>query len=305
MKKATTVEEQIDIFRSRNMRIDDEEKAMEVLNDIGFFRLGLYCAPFLVDTSKMQEKRYKDGTSFKDVVDLYYFDNQLRLILLKYIHRIEINFRTKISNTLSTKYKDSPTWFVDKNIIKKTYIDEFDEKVYTSAFRKKNAVIKKHHRDNINDKYAPAWKTLEFMSFGAIIHLFDAIKDDEDKLLIADGYGIRQEAVLLNYINSVCEVRNICSHGGVLFDLSLPRTVKKGPAGGMTKREAHSIIGALKVVLYLISQISTSRKNDFLSELEDLFKGNDWSPLLRSVLENKMDIANFRKEKFAFLQVIV
>ena len=43
--KATTFEEQIQLLRSRGMVINNEEKAKEVLSDIGYYRLGFYWFP--------------------------------------------------------------------------------------------------------------------------------------------------------------------------------------------------------------------------------------------------------------------
>lgn len=42
MKKATTIEEQIVLLKQRGMQIPDEEKAREILLDIGYYRLGFY-----------------------------------------------------------------------------------------------------------------------------------------------------------------------------------------------------------------------------------------------------------------------
>lgn len=40
--KATTVEEQIELLRSRGMTIEDVDKAKEILLDVGYYRLGFY-----------------------------------------------------------------------------------------------------------------------------------------------------------------------------------------------------------------------------------------------------------------------
>ena len=45
-KKATNIDEQIALLRSRGMSIDDEGKSKEILLDIGYYRLGFYCFPF-------------------------------------------------------------------------------------------------------------------------------------------------------------------------------------------------------------------------------------------------------------------
>ena len=44
--KAKTIEEQISLLRSRGMAINDQEKAEEVLLDVGYYRLGFYWFPF-------------------------------------------------------------------------------------------------------------------------------------------------------------------------------------------------------------------------------------------------------------------
>ena len=50
------------------------------------------------------------------------------------------------------------------------------DKYYNDSFILKNKPIKKHHQKYLNDKYAPAWKTLEFFSFGIILKIFKNLK---------------------------------------------------------------------------------------------------------------------------------
>ena len=88
MKQATTVEQQIAILKNRGMQIDlGEEKAKEILLDIGYFRLGFYCFPFETGYPNKNNRthQYKKGSIFSDVVNLYYLDVDLRHLLLKYL----------------------------------------------------------------------------------------------------------------------------------------------------------------------------------------------------------------------------
>ena len=41
-ERATTVDQQIELLRSRGMDIEDEVKAKEILLDVGYYRLGFY-----------------------------------------------------------------------------------------------------------------------------------------------------------------------------------------------------------------------------------------------------------------------
>jgi len=97
----------------------EEEKIKEFLLDIGYYRLGFYWNPFEKDT----DHNFTEGTKFSDVIKLYYLDVDLRHILLKYINRIELNFRTKVVYYVSNKYKNSPTWFADPAVVNQKLSD--------------------------------------------------------------------------------------------------------------------------------------------------------------------------------------
>ena len=109
--------------------------------------------------------------------------------MAKYINRIEINFRTKIVYYVSNKYKNSPTWFADQNVENRNIIDNLP-KFYNPKFIKLNKPIKEHHVKYINHKYAPAWKTLEFFTFGTILNIYRNLKDENIKIRISKSFGI-------------------------------------------------------------------------------------------------------------------
>ena len=139
MKKATTIEEQIKRLRDRNVTIVDEEKAKENLLDIGYYRLGFYFFPFEVTYPQLKKRdhKMKAGTRFTDAVALYYFDFDIRNILMRYISRIEVAFRTYMTYTLSNRYRDDPCWFVNPNVVDQAFVDSFDSSCYDGI--RKNA----------------------------------------------------------------------------------------------------------------------------------------------------------------------
>lgn len=287
MKLATTVDEQIKILESRGVNIGSRDKARELLLDIGYFRLGFYCFPFeeSYPAKTNRNHMYKRGTELKHIVELYYFDNDLRHILLKYLYRIEVNFRTKVVYISSNHFKKSPTWFVDPAIVTTSYAQSFEEKVY-KQLRDGQEVIKRHHKNrlHINDKYAPAWKTLEFMTFGSVIKLFEAIRNQAVQEEIAMAFNVRNVKVFRSYLWVIQSARNICSHGGVLFDMSLSRSIAKGPAGKLTIGERHNLYGVVNVILYFIGQISKNRQKDLSNELSFLFETFKGNPIVASLI---------------------
>jgi abortive infection bacteriophage resistance protein len=280
---ATTVDEQIAILRKRHMIIDNEPKAKEILLDIGYYRLGFYWNCFECD----DEHTLSEGTKFEDVVSLYYLDVDLRELLLKYIYRIEVHFRTQIVYHVSNQHKDSPTWFVDPKVVTSDYIADFD-KFYTDKFKKNNRPIFKHHQKYINDKYAPAWKTIEFVTFGANLRLFNCLKDVSTKERIAASYNLRSLSVFTNFLNATVYVRNMCSHGGVLYDLAQPKSIRNIPGGKLPFTNSHSLDASIKVIRYLLAQISTNREADLGNKIDEIFSKFKENNLIRNIIETKI-----------------
>lgn len=271
MKQATTIVEQIKLLKERGIAIDDESKAKEILLDIGFYRFGVYSFPFEKTFPKLENRDHliKGGTEFQDIVSLYYFDCDLRNILLRYLNRIEVNLRTYIVYTVSNHYKSSPTWFADPNIVNRLYLNSFEEKIYKTI--RENPVIKRHHKKYINDRFAPAWKTVEFMTLGNICSLYLNLKDRQIQQKIAAHYGC-SIGIFINYIETIRIARNACAHGSCLYNLSLAKAIKSGPAGNVVGNERHNICGVINVISYIVGKISVNRQQDMHRLLMDLLK---------------------------------
>lgn len=271
-KPATTIDEQLDLLKTRGLAIQDEDKAREILLDIGYYRLGFYLFPFEKSYPQLRNRthEYIDGATFEDAVKLYYFDFDLRLLLTRYLTRIEIAFRTALIYNLSNKYSPNSVWFISPSVVSRSYARDFENKVYTADF-KRNPIIQRHHQKNPNDRFAPSWKTLEFMTFGAVMKLYEQLKERDDKILIAQKLGIRQVVTFESYMHTIREVRNACAHGHLLYDLRLPRRINRGPAH-ITPQESGNIVGALRVIRYIMAQISTKRADDLGASVKSLYE---------------------------------
>lgn len=271
--KAITLDEQIQLLRSRGMVINNEEKAKEVLSDIGYYRLGFYWFPMEIDYPNKNNRNhlFKDTADFDDAVRLYYFDFKLRNILLKYLSRIEISFKTSLIYFVSNRYDSHPTWFVNPIIVNKSFVQSFDVEVYNSKF-KNNKVIARHHKKYINDKYAPAWKTLEFMTLGGVISLYTSLNNNDLKRKIASIYNINRVEVFENYIILIRDIRNVCAHGNILYDFAPIRSIRKGPALMTDVVNNQNLRGAYKIIEYMIKQISVNRYNDLRNEIRSLLE---------------------------------
>ena len=285
-RKARSIEEQIKLLKKRGMIFDDEDKAEQILEDVGYYRLGFYWYHFQKDFKK---HLFLDNTHFSTVINLYYLDVDLRFLLIKVLSRIEINLRTRIIYIVSNHYKDNPFWFADKKIMKNQFVDTLDN--FYTDIKKKNKVIAEHHRKYPNDKYAPAWKTLEFMTLGSLYTLFTSLKEEEIKTAIASKYRVRNIKVFDNYFKVIRNIRNICSHTRVLYDLSYYETVVKKGVVKISDEEKNSLSAIIKVISYFLQQISANSANDFQNNLKELFLRHSDNERIMKIIKDKSKIS--------------
>ena len=89
----------------------DEERAVEVLANISYFRIANYLRYFEIDNDR---HLYKPDTYFEDAVYIYYFDKKLRSLLFTAIQSIEISLRSKVIHHVALSH--GPFWFADSNL---------------------------------------------------------------------------------------------------------------------------------------------------------------------------------------------
>lgn len=97
-KPALTIAQQVALLQSRGMVISHTATTEHYLSQINYYRLCAYWLPF---ESDHVTHTFKQGTSFEQVLDLYIFDRELRLLVLDAIERIEIAIRTQLSYQLA------------------------------------------------------------------------------------------------------------------------------------------------------------------------------------------------------------
>lgn len=284
---ATTVDEQLKILTDRGMTFDYEEaKLKEILLDIGYYKLGFYWHHFQKD----RNHNFFEGTKISDVIKLYYLDVNLKSVLAKAINRIEVNFKTKLIYFGSNQYKDNPFWFCDTKLVGDYFIDEFP-RVYTNKFINDNKPIKNHHKKYPKQTYAPAWKTLEFLSLGTIIVLYSCLKDINLKKEIALCFGVKKPQIFENYLKTIVFIRNICAHNDLLYDSNTAKEIETTPMIIFNNNNRHSLDSSIKVILYFLGQVSANRRNEIQKEIDIIFREHQSNPIISTILTEK---SNYR-----------
>ena len=85
-KRFESSENLVNLLESRGLQICDRNKAIQYLDNIGYYRLSAYMYPLL----KMPKTAhlYKEGSTFEKVMMHYRFDKKLRLLMFNKESRI-------------------------------------------------------------------------------------------------------------------------------------------------------------------------------------------------------------------------
>ena len=274
-KKPTTISEQIALLKNRGLEIESEEETAHFLSHISFYRLGEYWHPMQSD---VKNHIFKPNSKFKEVIALYCFDRELRIILFDVIEKLEISLRTKLIYHLSHEF--DPWWFqnfdlfTDSLALTKT-LSGLGEEISRS---RKEITLKNHFKNYKEDgRFPPAWKTLEHTSFGTLSKLYGNLKNPiKSKDIIAQEYGAVNHTYLPSWLQSIAQIRNYCAHHSRLWNRNLPSTVKlltKPPLPWIEaipkESEFQKIYVHLCLMKYLLNIVTPG--NHFTTHLRELF----------------------------------
>lgn len=212
-----TIDEQLDILKSKGLTIEDYDNAKEVLLRENYFFLNGYRSPFLVTGSK----RFIDGTTFEELHALFTFDRFFRNIIFKNILIVENNYKSIFSYVLSRKYG-----YKEKDYLN---VDNFDRSKEKN--RQINDLIRKlkrqiringyqhaatsHYINNYG--YIPLWVGVKVLSFGLMGELYSILKEEDQEEIASYYIDINAES-LGDYLSILSNYRNLCAHEDILYN---------------------------------------------------------------------------------------
>ena len=219
-KQTIPISDQIIKLKSRGLLINDISIAEAYLKDVGYYRLSGYWWPMLADRST---RIFKPNSTFENIIAIYNFDRELRLLIFDIIEKIEIAFRTKLIYHASLEL--SPWWFEDSNHFKNAIAhNDTLISIDRELQQTKENFIKQHYlKYNTDTRRPPSWKTMEIASFGSISKLYGNLKNTiKAKNIIANEFGTANHSYLPSWLQSISQIRNIIAHHGRLWNKNLP-----------------------------------------------------------------------------------
>ena len=199
--------------QDKQLIISDREFAETMLRRIGYFNLiGGYKIPFKNPTTK----KYRDGTTFEDIVALYKFDENLRELFLKYILQFELHIRSLLSYYFTEKYGENQSHYLDMS----NYYGQSDDVAKLIGKLRKLAVENSDYPyiNHQRNKYGnvPLWILVGGLTFGTISKMYSCITPDLQAKISKNFDGVNEKQ-LGQYLSVITKFRNVCAHNERLF----------------------------------------------------------------------------------------
>lgn len=259
-KEFKTIDEQIEILKSKNILIEDYTKAYKILTQNNYYYLvNGYKDLFLDNSSKIE--KYINNTKLEEIYALYTFDKNIKMNFLKYILLLESEINTYIAYEFSKSYGHKnyliPQNFnnINSNIsLIEKFINDINLEI-DYQYKSSNKMIV-HYLDTY--KNIPLWVLVRILSFGKISKFYSLMKQKEQNA-ISRKYNLRIVEFKI-YLQNLTLIRNICAHDEKLYDIKVKSrifstyyheklNIKKNNKYQYATRDLFSIVIILKMLL--------------------------------------------------------
>ncbi len=214
-KTFKTLDEQIEILIEKGLVIDDIEEAKTILLRENYFFINGYRHLFMQPDSN----RFIEGTNFRELHAMFYFDRQLRNIIFKHILIFENNLKSILAYVMSKNHG-----FKENNYLNTNNFVRDSRKI-----RQINDLIRKMKRQiSVNGKqhtatahylnnygYIPLWVVVKVLSFGIVGELYTVLQYQDQKE-IADVFAIDIYS-MVEYLPILANYRNLCAHEDICY----------------------------------------------------------------------------------------
>lgn len=216
-KSFKTLDEQIDILKTRGLVINDIEKAKEILLRENYFFINGYRHMF---TKSWKDSAFIPGTTFEELYAMFVFDRRVRNIFFKNLLIVENNIKSLISYQLSKKYGYHEKDYLDPKNFTKDSMKTRQVHDVLNKVKRQIRVNGKQHTATMhyitNYGYVPLWILVKVLSFGIVSELYN-ILDDSDKIEISNKYSLEPDT-LETFLAILSNYRNLCAHEDILYN---------------------------------------------------------------------------------------
>lgn len=230
-----TLDEQVEMMK-KYVSFRQRAKMRTFLSYAGYFRASRYGKFLLSNVENIGSKSKQDA-----LFQLYQFDVDLRKILNYYCNRVEVRFKSALSNACAIHTQDG-TFYLDKQYytpskserdakIRKHNIWYFNNVFYGDMVNREEKLRKdvvkypelKEYRkggSRQNNKL-PVWVTFSYSEFGTVSMMYSYLRGDLRKNILTysfskSKYSRKDTELVDTWLAGVRNLRNYCAHNSMV-----------------------------------------------------------------------------------------
>ncbi len=283
-KPFRTFDEQLDLLKSRNLTISDDDFAKYALSTFSYYDLINGYKEHL-----MPNDVFIPGVTIEYLYSLFLLDKSIQSIIVKYGLIIENYFKNQFSYQLSKKYGVHHNNYLNsKNYNENASGITFQRHIIGEISFLFNDSTSKNPTKYylINHNHIPAWILFKNISLGVAINFFKLLKTD-DKVVIANALipsttlNIKQKVeLLIRSLDGLKEFRNCAAHNLNFVNCTFPNSLplkslyklipgslymKENQIIQVDKKACRHLYGAMLSILLLLN--TPHLKSMFINDL--------------------------------------
>ena len=271
-----TYDEQIQkLINEKQLIISDLETTKSILQKLSYFSL--------VDNYKdifthRPSGKYLHGVTFEEITAFYYFDEELRILFLKYILHVEQYLKSMLAYYFCEKHGTQQSAYLSvknynctpKNLNQINHLITALVKTISLPSHYRYIIHYAKTYDNV-----PLWITVNALTFGQISKMYQYTTSDI-RSKISLNFSNISESQLHQLIRILANCRNICAHNECLYSFQINEAIPDMPLHKELKlpqKNGQYSIGKkdlFAVVIALRYLIDTKDFKQFKKELNQL-----------------------------------
>ncbi len=211
-KPALNYADQLQQLKNRGLIVENDAKALHLLENISYYRLSGYWYPML--SAPKTSHNFKPGSTFNNAFKLYCFDRELRKLISGELEKIEIAVRAKMIYELSQRH--GPFWYTNAVHFRNEAQHGTTVAKIIGEYNRSDEKFIVDFKKKYNDPMPPSWIMLEITSFGSLSMLYKNLSGTRDRRDIAHYFGL-DDKTFESWLHSIVYVRNVCAHHSRLW----------------------------------------------------------------------------------------
>lgn len=263
-KPALNYADQLQQLKNRGLIVENDIKALHLLENISYYRLSGYWYPML--SAPKTAHNFKPGSTFNNAFKLYCFDRELRKLISGELEKIEIAVRAKMIYELS--HRHGTFWYTNAVHFRNAVQHGTTVTKILGEYSRSDEKFIVDFKRKYNDPMPPSWIMLEITSFGSLSMLYKNLTGTHDRRNIAHYFGL-DDTTFESWLHSIVYVRNVCAHHSRLWSRAmritpaipaspiynfLNHTINYNPAGQPTNNNRTYFL--LSMIIYWLNIIN-------------------------------------------------